>query len=326
MAKTILAVAIGSGQPQTISNDAPTGVRPYIIGLINYLKTVTVPGTARKYQIGGDYFIDYREYPESELSDKDTRDACFTVKSDLPQDYVIFGMSTTVVKEAANFTWTKPDIKIIGVVSDPVGYGASGTNVCGIIAKRVQHARKYFDKFQDSVASGSRARIRHVYLLNKKDYRPTEEAIKKIGPPPPLPNGVTVQVLNISDPDTIGSTISNLTNRSGGLLILPADWFFGAANEIISAARAKELPDFWPLPDWATAAPKNAFGGYGVSQDFCGREMGKKIAYIWKNNNALPNNKWFTANDTDATGLVSIAAANELGITPSKSVRKFGMQ
>jgi hypothetical protein len=54
--------------------------------------------------------------------------------------------------------------------------------------------------------------------------------------------------------------------------------------------------------------------------------MGKKIAYIWKNNNALPNNKWFTANDTDATGLVSIAAANELGITPSKSVRKFGMQ
>ena len=63
--KTILAVAIGdSGKSEEVYTEAQLeGKRPYLKGIVDRLKTITVPGSnpARNYALGraGDYVIDY---------------------------------------------------------------------------------------------------------------------------------------------------------------------------------------------------------------------------------------------------------------------------
>jgi hypothetical protein len=90
-------------------------------------------------------------------------------------------------------------------------------------------------------------------------------------------------VVNVSRPGAIESAITNLDKNSGGLLILPADWFFAARQEITEWARQQQLPDFWPVTNWVIGDQKSPIGGFGVSQQKCGELLGEQIAEVWKN-------------------------------------------
>jgi hypothetical protein len=73
--------------------------------------------------------------------------------------------------------------------------------------------------------------------------------------------------------------------------ILPADRFFGAANDIVQWTGS--MPTFWSTPDF----PKGSFGGYGYEQELCGQFLAERVASIWKNqsdgaSDPIPDPKW----------------------------------
>jgi hypothetical protein len=147
----------------------------------------------------------------------------------------------------------------------------------------------------------------------KEGYAPCLDALRLIeqsnaGPGP--------TVVNVSRPGAIESAITNLGNNSGGLLILPADWFFAARQQITELARQQQLPDFWPVTDWVISDDKSPIGGYGVSQQKCGELLGEQIAEVWKN--GIPKGfgkRWLSVKDADREWKASKKAADSLSIT-----------
>jgi hypothetical protein len=96
------------------------------------------------------------------------------------------------------------------------------------------------------------------------------------------------------------------------------DTFFGSARLIINTARAKSLPDFWPVTDWVrhSNTPKSAFGGYGVPQALCGELLADRIALVWTTG-SMPNPKFIKVDTkADVVWAVSAAAAAEANVTP----------
>jgi ABC-type uncharacterized transport system substrate-binding protein len=276
--KTILAVAVGnsnsSSPSKVIKDGSPAtlqGVRPYIGGVIDRLHSFG-------YDIGDAnyYVIDYRQCAEAQLPQN------FTVKAGLPPSYVILGMSKTVVDAAANFTSTIP---IIGMASTHTGYP---NNVCGVSARRSQIGRQYYDRFLATVpnlqTSGGT-----VHILSRHGYPPSDSALQSImqGAHP-----VPIQDKPVAAPygDAEIQSVINGIAGTGGLLVLPVDYFFAAAGTIIATAQAKLLPDFWPVTDWVQHNLPSALAGYGVSQFRCGQLLGDKINDIFNNN--TPSPRW----------------------------------
>jgi hypothetical protein len=267
--KTILAVAIGDPKNTFTFQDASdtnlNEVRPYIRGLIDWLsKQPAAPKPKEKldkYQIGKDYVIQYRECKKDDLANLFKN---LTSKPDL-----IFCMSTTVVQAAAGFADTN-EIPVVGIVSDPAKE-KFGTMICGVSAKRSQHASDCYDQFKEALSSSS---LRKIFYLHKVNYGPSEDAkywLPNDDDAVPVPIGPTDGI------DVIKKAIDRLPEASGGLLVLPVDQFFGAGAKIVEWAKSRSLPTFWSVPDW----PPGAFGGYGVPQKMCGRYMGERVAYIW---------------------------------------------
>ena len=307
--KTILAVAIGdSGKSEEVYTEAQLeGKRPYLKGIVDRLKTITVPGSnpARNYALGraGDYVIDYREFAPNELDGKDS----FKPNASLPADFLIFAMSTTVAWSALRHETVKP---IVAIVSNAKDVGIYADNVCGVSGKRSQYGRDYYEKFLKTVATPA---LTKVYVLVKEGYAPCLDALRlieqsNVGPGP--------TVVNVSRPGAIESAITYLDKNSGGLLILPADWFFAARQEITEWARQQQLPDFWPVADWVIGDQKSPLGGFGVSQQKCGELLGEQIAEVWKNGIPKGSGKrWVYVKDGDREWKASQKAANSLGIT-----------
>jgi hypothetical protein len=156
--KTILAVAIGdSGRSEEIYTEAQLeGKRPYLKGIAAKLKTITVPGSspARNYALGsdGDYVIDYREFAADELDGRDN----FKPNPNLPAEFLILAMSTTVAWNALRHETTKP---IVAIVSNAKDVGIYADNVCGISGKRSQYGRDYYEKFLKTVATPALTKV-----------------------------------------------------------------------------------------------------------------------------------------------------------------------
>jgi hypothetical protein len=281
MAKKILAVAIGdpnnSTQIKTATDANSDTVRPYVRGLISWLATQAVPPKAKnltKFQIGTtkDYVIDYRECRDSNNdTDLDALLSTYGSSADL-----IFCMSTTVARRAAHLS-AKP---IVAVVSDPKRETTFGSNVCGVSAMRSQNTGDCYEEFRSSLPDLTR-----IYILHKAGYTPSEDADYW------LPNDSLNVLVPIALTDNIATTISNLdqapTGETYGILVLPADRFFGDRKALIDAATLRGFPTYWSVTDFVDDAG-GAFGGCGVPQVVAGRFMAERVANIWTKN-AIPS-------------------------------------
>ena len=140
MPKTILAAAVGETATEVTLNTANpdlSAVRPYIKGLISWLKSQNrdhppqPDNTPPRYQIPGDYSIIYRERPVGNLA------SAFQDNTALQAD-LWFCMSTSIARAAAGVAKAQmPPLTtpIVAIVSDPFGEGF-GNNVCGVSASR----------------------------------------------------------------------------------------------------------------------------------------------------------------------------------------------
>jgi ABC-type uncharacterized transport system substrate-binding protein len=295
-AATILAVAIGEPtKSRTITNMTQlNGVRPYIIGLITYLSQQTVPNSnpQRKYTLGTDYSIDYQECYED--------DETFTGAPD-----VIFGMSTPVVRQAMAFTSTIP---IVGIFSDHVGEHFNQTqNICGVNAQRIQIADQYYDKFVQTLPKGT-----NVYVLHRVGNTASTKSLAKI-----RTTGANPAVLKVMlAPGHDIQTLINGVPTNSGLLVLPVDHFFGAADDINRIATTKSLPVFWPVTDWVPSG----ISGYGAAQETCGEYMGKQVQYILEHPKQIPQGaaRFVTVPPADRRWVTSEAVAKALNIKLKK--------
>jgi hypothetical protein len=277
---TILAVAIGDPAKNCIiktSNDPNLKlIRPYIAGVINWLENQPNPpisGTRLpKYRIGQDYEIDYRECDESQLQ------TTFTLANEF-----ILCLSTTVARAAVTFTQTN-NIKtrpIVAIVSDWAAENFP-SNVCGVSAKRPDHIDICFKHFKGDFSSAGT-----FYFLAKKYYPPSDAALAKLGNPN--------TAVYVDTNDNIRDQIYAIPRGSGGLLVLPADRFFGAIDDIIQwAQNDQSLLTFWTVTDWVSTGNTGAFGGSGFPQQTCGQYLGERIASIWSSANhiTIPNPAW----------------------------------
>jgi hypothetical protein len=276
--KTILAVAVGNSTDQVFDKPHPdlSTVRPYVKGLISWLANQTDPPTPDnglpKYTIGTDYKIYYRERAVNHVPD------AFKDVLTLPAD-LIFCMSTWVAEAADVFMKANaPSKPIVAIVSDPFSE-KFGDNVCGVSASRDRLAISCYKQFKKLNPN-----VKNVFALHRDGYLPSVRAKGWLGK-----KIIPVAVADGEDIKTKIDSIPNVPQR--GLLILPADRFFGAANDIVQWTGS--MPTFWSTPDF----PKGSFGGYGYEQELCGKFLAERVASIWKNqsdgaSDPIPDPKW----------------------------------
>jgi len=110
-------------------------------------------------------------------------------------------------------------------------------------------------------------------------------------------------------------TLIGAVPPNSGLLVLPVDLFFGAADAINAQAAAKSLPVFWPVTDWVGPA----IGGFGVPQEKCGELMGKQVQFILEHRQ-IPQDaaRFVTVHPADRKWVASRAVAKALNIELGK--------
>jgi hypothetical protein len=270
--KIVLAVAVGPSTKDA-EFDVPTpdlrNARPYIKGLVEWLgdQNKTNPGppppNLPRYVCGTDYKIVYRERDVGNLAQ-----AFQNVTPDL-----IFCMSTSVAKAAQ--TAAPATMPIVAIVSEPQSENLNA-NVRGVSAKRdggaVQQLREFIRLSPQSNPSKSFERI---FVLHRKGYNPSLRALNAIIDEDSITSVVVPDSATIAQVEAIVRGIPE--DQRHGVLVLPADRFFGWAREITVWTRS--MRTFWSAPD----LPLDAFGGFGFPQETCGRHMARVVAMIWKN-------------------------------------------
>jgi hypothetical protein len=296
-AKTIIAVAVAETSRDINFNTANPNlstVRPYIQGLYNWLNA-TGPSRADppqpannppRYQIPGDYSIVYRERPVSGLA------AAFQDNTALHAD-LWFCMSLSVARAADTVAKAqRPPLTtpIVAIVSAPQAEHF-GSNVCGVSAGRDQLAAQCYQEFRARIPT-----VQNVFVLNRQNYDPSDRALHGITQP--------FTLVSVLDSDTtqqfhnkITTQIVNVNLPHKGVLVLPADRFFGAAASIVQWTGP--IQTFWSTPDF----PAGASGGYGYRQIDCGQFLAERVASIWKNQadsvaDPIPRPRWVPI-DTD---------------------------
>lgn len=260
MPKTIVAVAIGAAQlPTTITSNAtiPSWARKYINGCIG----------AFPHTLGTDYVIDYRQCPASQLGT-----SVFT--NALQADYIVC-LSTTVLIAAAH---AYPDTAanptpIIGMCSNPQQYGFHNqTNVCGVSAGRSGDAHQGYRHLLRTVQPA----FASATVLSDPTYTPSTDSVTDIHN-----GGDQPHIVNVSAPADVQNWI-NGANAGDAVLLLPVDWMFGAAPDIIGWASNCDVLDFWFVSDWVKPSPnQSAFGGYGVPQEASGVYLAQQLNSWW---------------------------------------------
>jgi hypothetical protein len=278
MTRKILAVAVGSHANTDITTrNAPANARPYVQGLIDWLRDTTrndptPDDDLDTYEIGpdgtGDYKILYREAAVGNLA------SVFTPAAIAAADLILC-MSTSVANAAVATGTTKP---IVAIVSDPVSEGlVTRDNVCGVSAGRDRLASsqlKVFRKRHQNLKDGK------VFVLHRQGYPPSDRSRAW------LDNRVVLKAVGDTQQnlmDVIAEIVADTTvaNDHKGVLVLPADRFFGSAADIINSTQ--NIRTFWSTPDFPVM---NSFGGFGISQNLCGRYLAERVATIWTNQDA----------------------------------------
>ena len=295
---TIRAVAIGRGPDKKFDaqNTNLDGVRPYIKGLVDWLKLAPnmkanpeTDGSIGQYTLGpGDtgYEIDYRERDAQVIQD------AFVGAQNAD---VLFCMSTYVADQATMWRDANaPTTPIVVVTSDPSQFDAEA-QICGVSALRPQLANVGLRKFKNLQPN-----LTKILLLHRQNYGPSDRAKKGLGSKNP-----PVKLVTVKDSDDPSAVVAGLraqvpAGQVHGLFVLPADRFFGWATEIQGAADAAGKPNsfmktYWTTPDW----PTNSYGGYGFPQVTCGRHMAERVASIWENNLKVPDPAFVTVDPSE---------------------------
>jgi hypothetical protein len=268
MPQTIVAVAIGPNYRHVTINalPLPDWVRKYIKGFIDAFPPNLGAGAA-------DYVIDYRECPTSDLGR-------YVFTPGLIADYIIC-MSTPVVRQAALKYPATNGTPIIGMVSDPsaeVFY--TQRNVCGVSAGRSGDAASAYSHLLDTV----RPRLASAVVLHDSNHSPSVDSVKVIHAAGHVPT-----IKDVHTPADVQQAIA--ASAGSGMLLLPVDWMFGVAPQIIGWATGHNVLDFWLVTDWVQPSPSaSAFGGYGVPQETSGSYLAQQVDAIW--NNDWPNPVW----------------------------------
>ena len=307
--KTILAVAVGNSSNDSVfdtANPNVSGVRPYIKGLISWLANQPDPpdldDPLPKYVIGTDYKIVYRERAVGSLA------SAFLDAMTLPTD-LIFCMSTSVARAANAWAAAQaPSMPIVAIVSDPFGE-MFGDNVCGVSASRDRLAITCYKQFRKKNPN-----VKKVFALHRDGYLPSTKAKGWLGKkivPVPVPDGGSIK--------TAIENIPNVPKR--GLLVLPADRFFGEADDIVRWAAP--MPTFWSTPDF----PQSAFGGYGFKQELCGQFLAERVASIWSNQDfglpdPIPDPKWVAIGPEHVSVRPLVALKPKKPVKPGKRGKK----
>ena len=221
-------------------------------------------------------------------------------------------MSKTVLDKVSGKSGWNP-VPLAGIVSVPL----NKPNVCGIDGQRQQIGHDYYDKLLAAIPSLQSSAANRVHVLNVPGYPPSDEALRLINQGQG-PRDCELRAGRQSDRRQYhwGHQRHHRTGRAD--LVLPVDTFFGSAQTIITTARAKSLPDFWPVTDWvrhSNSPTKSAFGGYGVPQALCGELLADRIAFVWTNG-SMPNPSFIKVNTKDdVVWAVSDAAATDAGVS-----------
>jgi hypothetical protein len=280
--KTILAVAVGKPSNDRVLSTNPnlTGLRPYIRGLIEWLRNQNAPPELDDtppaiFRIGTNYKIVYRERAVGNLA------SAFQDALTLPAD-LLFCMSTSVAKAAETFTQANaPTMPVVAIVSDPFGERFPA-NFCGVSASRDRLVKSCLKKFKKLSPN-----MNEVFVLHREGYLPSDRAMgwlgrKKVKPVPISDNDSDAEMERL-----IRATVGPADR---GLLVLPADRFFGAASDITQWTG--NMRTFWSTPDF----PASSFGGFGFPQELCGRFMAERVATIWTSQDAgqppMPDPRW----------------------------------
>jgi hypothetical protein len=309
---TILAVAIGKPSRnctiQTKNDPNLRAIRPYIRGAINWLEKQPNPpvpdSPLPKYKIGTDYKIEYRECDETDLPD---------TFAEVPNDLMLC-LSTTVAGAAVQYTKdSNITTPIVAIVSDFYSFAQdnnSPQNICGVSAKRPDHVDKCLSDLQSDIPNAGK-----IYFLAKTDYGPSDASLAALGN--------TGQVVYVGATDDIQTQINTIPPGSGVLLVLPADIFFGAVDDIIQWAQVDlNLLTYWTVTDWvASSGSKGVYAGSGFPQELCGQYLAERIASIWssKNHITIPDQPWKRVDDKWYDHKKNAGVAKALNITLGKA-------
>lgn len=297
MPKTILAVAVGeTAREVTLNTSTPNNtVRPYIAGLVTWLASANRTNPAQpentppRYQIPADYSIIYRERPVLPAGSLET-----AFQDNAAQQADLWLCMSTSVARAADVVARaqSPTKPVVVIVSDPFSEGL-GNNFCGVSASRDRLAIKCLRQFRRRVPS-----VQNIFVLHREGYGPSDKARQWIGKR-------SVFLVPVADSENIQTKIQSDIMASSkpnkGVLVLPADRFFGVADLITQWTGT--VPTFWSTPDFPTASR----GGFGYPQKKCGQYMAERVAIIWKNQadavvDLFPDPKWIAMDPDDLEG------------------------
>jgi len=273
--KKIRAVAVGSYPDTTFNTPTPlpSGPRPYIAGLVDWLadtqKSHPAANGVGQFLRGtgaNNYVIEYRERAVGALA------SAFT---NITNNDLLFCMSTSVGDAAIDYLEANNLTTPMVVISSHFD-NFEQSNVCVVSAERPQLIRQCYNKFKNIHGTMTK-----TYALHRADNFASADALRKVR------RLVTpVAVADSEDPVTKVQQLNG--TATDGLLVLPADRFFAVAAGIVTAAG--QMPTYWTTPDWPSGLSGHS-GAFGYPQNTCGRYMAERVARIWMNNNQPPNPK-----------------------------------
>lgn len=286
--RIIRAVAVGTEDVGTTHDrvisaqgQIPSYARPYINGLVNWLaltsnqKTQPRATDVGRYVLGmgaaNNYTIEYRERPVASLA------SAFSGVSS-GSGHLLFCMSTSVGDAAIDFMALNLITVPMVVISSHFD-NFEQSHVCVVSAERPQLIRPCFNTFKNSAPQGTR-----FHALHRQDHLPSTDALRRLGKN-------QVEFINpVKDDENPADVVNDITVPAGethGLLVLPADRFFAAADEIITRATAKGMMTYWTVSDenW----PAGANGGFGYKQELCGRYMAERVGRVWDRGGVPPD-------------------------------------
>src|SRR5215218_1088826 len=238
--KIVQAVAMGPTLTPNVRIDAthpvPPGTRKYIDGFIT--------GMAPRV-LGTDYVIDYRECTVNDFGT--------VFPPGLAAEYILC-LSTRVVLAAAQAYPPPSPKQIIGIVSQPKGLlpGNVRSRAFGASAGRINDARFAYRSLLNSVTPA--LTDADVTVLHDNTYAPSVDALNDIQEPYD-----PTRVIAVHNPTEVVNAINNTIPPNSGVLLLPVDWMFGSATQIIQAAINRPVLDFWLITDRVVPTPPSAF-------------------------------------------------------------------
>jgi len=272
----ILAVAVGPKEKNlvidTVAKGDAAGVRRYIAGLIEGL-------AKRGHKLGTDFVIDYRERLLRDLKGAVAEGVKQAERA--KQAPLIYPMSTSALKAAMSVSTSIPIV--FPSISKPEHDGVvPGGNATGVSAMRSQTTDNCLELFKQTVPS-----LKEVFALHKPNYEPATRSLAKLKFIGKL-EGVAFKSVPVKSHQDIAAALGKISQKGSagkpqrGVMVMPDDMAFSAAEMIGELALKRGLPTFFSMTDCVTNSLPSALAGFGVPQRTCGELAAEHVHEIWR--------------------------------------------